>query len=295
MRLNKGFDMWVLGIIGGSGLYEIEGFKGEWVKVETPFGTPSDDILVGELNGVKIAFLPRHGRGHIYSPSEINYRANIYALKFLGVTDILSISAVGSLKKEYEPSHFVFIDQFIDRTFAREKSFFGKGLVAHVSMAHPICERLAKLSFEAAQKAGAKAHLGGTYMVMEGPQFSSKAESELYRQWNCDVIGMTNMPEAKLAREAQIPYASIAMVTDYDCWNEEHDHVDVASVIKILHGNAKMAKDTIKNLVQTLSQNLRTPSPIDNALENAIITATDARDKKMLEKLEIIMRKNQTS
>ncbi len=287
--------MWFLGIIGGSGLYDIDGFNGEWVKVDTPFGAPSDDILVGELNGIKIAFLPRHGRGHIYSPSDINYRANIYALKFLGVSDILSISAVGSLKKEYKPGHFVIVDQFIDRTFAREKSFFGKGLVAHVSMAHPICIRLANFAYDAAKEAGAKAHYGGTYMVMEGPQFSSKAESELYRQWNCDVIGMTNMPEAKLAREAQLPYASIAMVTDYDCWNEEHDHVDVASVIKILHGNAKMAKDTIKNLVKILDNKQRTPSQFDNALENAIITAPFAQDLEILDKLKVIMRKNQTS
>lgn len=295
MRHNKGFDMWFLGIIGGSGLYDIDGFNGEWVKVDTPFGAPSDDILVGELNGIKIAFLPRHGRGHIHSPSDINYRANIYALKFLGVSDILSISAVGSLKKEYKPGHFVIVDQFIDRTFAREKSFFGKGLVAHVSMAHPICNRLANFAYDAAKEAGAKTHFGGTYMVMEGPQFSSKAESELYRQWNCDVIGMTNMPEAKLAREAQLPYASIAMVTDYDCWNEEHDHVDVASVIKILHGNAKMAKDTIKNLVKILDNKPRTPSKFDNALENAIITAPFAQDLEILDKLKVIMRKNQTS
>lgn len=290
MRQNKGFDMWVLGIIGGSGLYEIEGFKGEWRKIETPFGAPSVEILVGDLNGVRIAFLPRHGRGHVHSPSDINYRANIYALKSLGVSDILSISAVGSLKHKYKPGDFILVDQYIDRTFAREKSFFGKGLVAHVSMAHPICRRLANFAYDAAKKAGANAHFGGTYMVMEGPQFSSKAESELYRLWNCDCIGMTNMPEAKLSREAQIPYASIAMVTDYDCWNEEHDNVDVASVIKILHGNAKMAKDTIKNLCETLKQTPRTPSPIDNALENAIITAPNARDAQMIEKLAILMK-----
>lgn len=280
---------WVLGIIGGSGLYQIDGLEGEWVKIETPFGAPSDDVFVGMLEGQKIAFLPRHGRGHIYTPSTINYRANIYALKSLGVTDILSVSAVGSLKKEYEPGHFVFVDQFIDRTFAREKTFFGNGLVAHVSMAHPICPRISNFAYDAAIKAGAKAHIGGTYMVMEGPQFSSKAESELYRSWNCDVIGMTNMPEAKLAREAQIPYATIAMVTDYDCWNEEHDHVDVASVVKIMHENSARAKDTIKNLARFLSQNPRTPSIIDKALENAIITAPEARDKEMLEKLSILI------
>ena len=280
---------WVLGIIGGSGLYQIDGLKGEWVKVETPFGAPSDDIFVGELEGQEIAFLPRHGRGHIYTPSTINYRANIYALKSLGVTDILSVSAVGSLKKEYEPGHFVFVDQFIDRTFAREKTFFGNGLVAHVSMAHPICPRLSQMAQLSAIEAGAHTHKNGTYMVMEGPQFSSKAESELYRSWNCDVIGMTNMPEAKLAREAQIPYATIAMVTDYDCWNEEHDHVDVASVVKIMHENSARAKDTIKNLARLLAQTPRTPSIIDKALENAIITAPEARDKKMLEKLAILL------
>lgn len=280
---------WVLGIIGGSGLYQIDGLKGEWVKVETPFGAPSDDIFVGELEGQEIAFLPRHGRGHIYTPSTINYRANIYALKSLGVTDILSVSAVGSLKKEYEPGHFVFVDQFIDRTFAREKTFFGNGLVAHVSMANPICPRLSQMAQLSAIEAGAHTHKNGTYMVMEGPQFSSKAESELYRSWNCDVIGMTNMPEAKLAREAQIPYATIAMVTDYDCWNEEHDHVDVASVVKIMHENSARAKDTIKNLARLLAQTPRTPSIIDKALENAIITAPDARDKEMLEKLAILL------
>ncbi len=280
---------WVLGIIGGSGLYQIDGLKGEWVKVETPFGAPSDDIFVGELEGQEIAFLPRHGRGHIYTPSTINYRANIYALKSLGVSDILSVSAVGSLKKEYAPGHFVFVDQFIDRTFAREKTFFGNGLVAHVSMAHPICPRLSQMAQLSAIEAGAHTHKNGTYMVMEGPQFSSKAESELYRSWNCDVIGMTNMPEAKLAREAQIPYATIAMVTDYDCWNEEHDHVDVASVVKIMHENSARAKDTIKNLSRLLAQTPRTPSIIDKALENAIITAPDARDKGMLEKLAILL------
>lgn len=280
---------WVLGIIGGSGLYQIDGLEGEWVKVETPFGAPSDDIFVGELEGQEIAFLPRHGRGHIFTPSTINYRANIYALKSLGVTDILSVSAVGSLKKEYEPGHFVFVDQFIDRTFAREKTFFGNGLVAHVSMAHPICPRLSQMAQLSAIEAGAHTHKNGTYMVMEGPQFSSKAESELYRSWNCDVIGMTNMPEAKLAREAQIPYATIAMVTDYDCWNEEHDHVDVASVVKIMHENSARAKDTIKNLARLLAQTPRTPSIIDKALENAIITAPDARDKEMLEKLAILL------
>lgn len=280
---------WFLGIIGGSGLYEIDGFNGEWVKVETPFGEPSDEIYVGALEGIKIAFLPRHARGHKFSPSTINYRANIYALKSLGVTDILSVSAVGSLKHEYEPGHFVFVDQFIDRTFAREKSFFGTGLVAHVSMAHPICPRIQELAQNSAAKAGAKTHKNGTYMVMEGPQFSSKAESELYRSWNCDVIGMTNMPEAKLSREAQIPYATMAMVTDYDCWNEAHDHVDVSSVIRVLHHNAETAKATIFNLAVALGAQDRTPSPIDTCLQGALITAPNARDPQTLEKLKVII------
>jgi 5'-methylthioadenosine phosphorylase len=279
---------WFLGVIGGSGLYEIDGLVGDWQKIDTPFGLPSDDIFVGEIDGQKIAFLPRHGRGHKYTPSTINYRANIYALKSIGVTDILSVSAVGSLKQEYAPGDFVFVDQFIDRTFAREKSFFGNGLVAHVSMAHPICERLSNFAYNCAQKSNVKCHKGGIYMVMEGPQFSSKAESELYRTWGCDVIGMTNMPEAKLAREAQIPYATMAMITDYDCWNEAHDNVDVASVIKVLHENSTHAKTTIKNLALKLKQIARTPSPIDKALENAIITAPNARDPQMVEKLRIL-------
>lgn len=282
---------WYLGIIGGSGLYEIDGFDGDWVQVDTPFGAPSDDIFVGELNGQKIAFLPRHGRGHVHSPSSVNYRANIYALKSLGVSDILSISAVGSLKQEYKPGDFVFIDQFIDRTFAREKSFFGAGLVAHVSMAEPICPRLRELAHKSALKAGADCHMNGTYLVMEGPQFSTKAESNLYRGWNCDVIGMTNMPEAKLAREAQIPYATMAMITDYDCWNPEHGHVEVAAIIKIMNENANHAKLTIKNLALALKDAPRAPSPIDTCLEGAIITAPAQRDIQMVEKLKAIIGK----
>ena len=204
---------WILGIIGGSGLYEIDGLENmEWVSIDTPWGTPSDDILFAEYEGVKLRFLPRHGRGHPLSPTSVNYRANIDAMKRAGCTDLLSLSAVGSLKEEYAPGHFVMVDQFIDRTFAREKSFFGEGLVAHVSMADPICMRLSELAGKAAQAAGAKVHIGGTYLAMEGPQFSTRAESEMYRQWGCDVIGMTNMPEAKLAREAELPYATVAMV-----------------------------------------------------------------------------------
>lgn len=281
---------WFLGVIGGSGLYEIEGLTGEWRTIDTPFGKPSDDIFVGELEGQKIAFLPRHGRGHKYSPSSINYRANIYALKSIGVTDILSVSAVGSLKQKYEPGHFVFVDQFIDTTYKREKSFFGDGLVAHVSMAHPTCPRLSKMAQLCAKEVGATIHKSGTYLVMEGPQFSSKAESELYRSWNCDVIGMTNMPEAKLAREAQMPYATIAMVTDYDCWNEEHDHVDVQAVIRVLNENSERAKQTIRTMVHLMRANSRGDSPIDRALRDAIITAPAARDPEMVKKLAILMK-----
>jgi len=220
---------WVLGIIGGSGLYEIEGLENpEWISIQTPWGMPSDDILFAELGGIKLRFLPRHGRGHPLTPSDVNYRANIDAMKRAGCTDLLSLSAVGSLKEQYPPGDFVVIDQFIDRTFKREKSFFGKGMVAHVSVADPVCERLAGFAAKAANAAGATVHKSGTYLAMEGPQFSTKAESHMYRSWGCDVIGMTNMPEAKLAREAELPYATVAMVTDYDCWHEGHGNVDVA-------------------------------------------------------------------
>lgn len=282
---------WVLGIIGGSGLYEIEGAIGEWKKVECSFGEPSDELFDAIIEGQRVVFLPRHGRGHHLSPSEINYRANIEAMKRLGVTDILSISAVGSLRKEYEPSHFVFPDQFIDRTYKREKTFFENGIIAHVPMAHPICERLSKIALLAAHEAGAKTHNGGTYLAMEGPQFSTKAESELYRQWGCDVIGMTNMPEAKLAREAQIPYATLAMITDYDCWNEEHDSVDVASIVKILNQNSKKAKETIRLLARILKSQKREPSPYDTALEGAIITKKDAQPIETAKKLEWLIGK----
>ena len=213
-------DKWTVGIIGGSGLYDIEGLENpQWIDIDTPWGAPSDAILFAELDGVNLRFLPRHGRGHKHSPSSINYRANIDALKRAGCTDLLSLSAVGSLQEQYSPGEFVMVDQFIDRTFAREKSFFGPGMVAHVSVADPICARLSGHASKAAKAAGASVHQGGTYLAMEGPQFSTRAESEMYRSWGCDVIGMTNMPEAKLAREAELPYATIAMVTDYDCWH----------------------------------------------------------------------------
>ena len=239
----------MLAIIGGSGVYNIEGLANtRWVKAASSFGEPSDEVLIGELNGQPIAFLPRHGRGHKIPPSEINYRANIDALKRLGVTDIVSVSAVGSLREHLTPGMFVIVDQFIDRTFAREKSFFGNGLVAHVSMAHPVCSRLGQHLHAAAQQVGIPAARGGTYLVMEGPQFSSLAESELYRSWQCDVIGMTNMPEAKLAREAEICYATVAMVTDYDCWHPNHDDVTVDAIVKVLLANADKARALVKNV-----------------------------------------------
>ncbi len=234
----------MLAVIGGSGVYNVDGLRNpRWVKAESSFGSPSDEILVGELEGLEVAFLPRHGRGHRIPPGEINFRANIDALKRLGATDVISVSAVGSLREHLAPGMFVIVDQFIDRTFAREKSFFGDGLVAHVSMARPVCHRLGEHLYAATGGAGIKAVRGGTYLVMEGPQFSSLAESELYRTWNCDVIGMTNMPEAKLAREAELCYATVAMVTDYDCWHPDHDDVTVEAIIKVLSENAERAGD----------------------------------------------------
>src|ERR1700761_8907681 len=242
-----------IGILGGSGLYQIDGLSDvEWRSVETPFGTPSDELCFGRLGGVDVVFLPRHGRGHKISPTEINYRANIDALKRSGVTDILSLSAVGGLQEQFAPGSFVVIDQFIDRTFAREKSFFGTGCVAHVSMAKPVCRRLGDAVMAAGEAAGIALHRGGTYLAMEGPQFSTLAESELYRSWGCAVIGMTNMPEAKLAREAEICYATVAMVTDYDCWHPGHDDVSVEVVIRVLLGNADKAKNLVKAAVPAL-------------------------------------------
>ncbi len=282
---------WVLGILGGSGLYDMDTLENrEWISIETPWGMPSDDILFAELGGVKLRFLPRHGRGHRLSPSDVNYRANIDVLKRAGCTDILSISAVGSLKEEYAPGDFVIVDQFIDRTFKREKSFFGTGLVAHVSTADPVCMRLSGLAGDAAQKAGATIHRGGTYLAMEGPQFSTKAESHMYRAWGCDVIGMTNMPEAKLAREAELPYATMAMVTDYDCWHSDHGNVDVASVIAILMKNADTARAAVRELVGHISKSQRTPSPqgIETSLDVALITSPEARDPELLVKLDAV-------
>ena len=285
----------MLGIIGGSGVYNIEGLEHtRWVKAVSSFGEPSDEVLIGELAGQSIAFLPRHGRGHRIPPSGINFRANIDALKRLGVTDIVSVSAVGSLREHLTPGMFVIVDQFIDRTFAREKSFFGNGLVAHVSMAHPVCSRLGQHLYSAAQQIGIPAARGGTYLVMEGPQFSSLAESELYRSWQCDVIGMTNMPEAKLAREAEICYATVAMVTDYDCWHPNHDDVTVEAIVKVLLENADKARALVKNVASLVYEDGRgTASRAQtctcrSALQYAILTAPEMRDPAMIEKLSAV-------
>jgi 5'-methylthioadenosine phosphorylase len=280
----------VIGIIGGSGLYDIEGLtETRWERVETPWGEPSDEFLIGQFAGAKLVFLPRHGRGHKISPTALNYRANIDALKRLGVTDIISLSAVGSLKEELPPGHFVIVDQFIDRTFAREKSFFGTGCVAHVSVAHPVCPRLGDALEGAARTLGLPVTRGGTYLAMEGPQFSTLAESHLYRSWGCSVIGMTNMPEAKLAREAEICYATVAMVTDFDCWHEDHDAVTVDQVVKVLLGNA----DKARNLVKTVLPEISAPRDLcfagcDRALDYALITAPEARDPALLQKLSAV-------
>ena len=280
----------VVGIIGGSGLYEIDGLENvEWRAVESSFGSPSDALMFAELEGQKLVFLPRHGRGHRIPPSELNFRANIDALKRAGVTEILSLSAVGSLRKDLSPGTFVIIDQFIDRTFARAKSFFNTGLVAHVSMAEPICARLGDALTDAAKAVDIPTVRGGSYLAMEGPQFSSRAESELYRQWGCSVIGMTNMPEAKLAREAEMCYATVAMVTDFDCWHPDHDDVTVETIIKVLMDNADKARALVREVVPMLAGRTETCyAGCHTALENALITAPDARDPALVEKLSAI-------
>ena len=279
-----------LGVLGGSGIYEIDGLENvEWRKVETPWGEASDELLFGSLDGVQMVFLPRHGRGHRLSPSSINYRANIDALKRAGVTDLISLSAVGSFRDELAPGHFVIVDQFIDRTFAREKSFFGTGLVAHVSVAHPTNSRLADWCEEACRSEGITVHRGGTYLAMEGPQFSTLAESNLYRQWGCDVIGMTNMPEAKLAREAEIPYCTVAMVTDYDCWHPDHDNVEVDALIRVLMTNADKARTLVKQVAPRMKERPAIcPSGDDRTLEVALITAPEKRDPEFLKKFDAI-------
>ena len=278
-----------LGIIGGSGLYKMEGFeKTKWKKVKTSWGSPSDEILIAQLGKEEICFIPRHARGHKINPSNINFRANIDALKQLGVTDIISVSAVGSLKENLEPGKFVIVDQFIDRTFARSKTFFDEEIVAHVSMAKPTSPGLASCCETALKKLNIKYQTGGTYVVMEGPQFSTLAESNLYRSWNADVIGMTNMPEAKLAREAEIRYCTVAMVTDYDCWHPDHEEVDVIMVIQILMKNAANAQNMIKEVIKTFNDFSVEKDPANNCLDVAIITDPKLRTKKTINKLKHI-------
>jgi 5'-methylthioadenosine phosphorylase len=280
----------VIGVIGGSGIYEIDGLeKKQWRRVESPFGEASDELLFGELEGQPLVFLPRHGRGHRIPPSRLNFRANIDALKRAGVTEILSLSAVGSLKEELPPGTFVIADQFIDRTFAREKSFFDSGLVAHVSLAEPVCARLGDALESVARELSLPFARGGTYLVMEGPQFSTKAESELYRQWGCSVIGMTNMPEAKLAREAELCYATVAMVTDYDCWHPGHDHVTVDEVIRTLLANADKARALVSGVAPRLSgRQGPCASGCHHALDHALITHPEARDPALAAKLDAV-------
>ena len=277
----------VIGVIGGSGIYEVDGLKNaQWRRIDSPFGEMSDDVLCGELQGQPIIFLPRHGRGHRIPPSSLNFRANIDGLKRCGVTEILSISACGSLKENLSPGTFVVCDQFIDRTFGREKSFFDTGLVAHVGLGHPTCSRLASIISKTLEELAIPHQAGGTYLAMEGPQFSTLAESELYRSWGCDVIGMTNMPEAKLAREAEICYATVAMVTDYDCWHPDHDQVTVDAIIKVLLGNADNARALVKDVVPKLRARTKTCNQgCQTSLDNAVITAPDARDPNMIKAL----------
>ncbi len=282
---------WKIGVIGGSGLYAIDALEeARWISIETPWGEPSDQLLTGRLGAIEFVFIPRHGRGHRLPPSDVNARANIDALKRAGCTDVIAISAVGSLREEMAPGQFVIVDQFIDRTFARAKSFFGPGMVAHVSMAEPTCPRLSGLCAEAASTAGAVVTRGGTYLAMEGPQFSSRAESLLYRQWGCDVVGMTAMPEAKLAREAELPYALVGMVTDYDCWRSGENAVEVAAVIAQLLANAEVGRELVIRLAEMLPSE-RSASPIDTVLDSAIITAPEARDPALLGRLDAVCKR----
>jgi 5'-methylthioadenosine phosphorylase len=283
-------DSSVIGIIGGSGLYQIDGMTGvEWRHVASPFGEASDELCFGALGGTRVVFLPRHGRGHRLPPSEINYRANIDAMKRAGVTDLLSLSAVGSLEPELTPGTFVLVDQFIDRTFARPKSFFGTGLVAHVGFGHPVCARLGDALAAAGKDLGLALRRGGTYVCMEGPQFSTLAESNLHRSWGCAVVGMTNMPEAKLAREAELCYATVAMVTDFDCWHPDHDHVTVEMIVGVLLANADRARGLVKAVVPLLGQHEGAcPGGCRHALDHALITAPEARDPALVLNLEAV-------
>jgi 5'-methylthioadenosine phosphorylase len=279
---------WTLGVIGGSGLYEIAGLENRrTVRVTSPFGAPSGEVTLGRIGEVNLAFLPRHGPGHRLSPTSVNARANVDVLKRVGCTDVLALSAVGSLREDLPPGTFVLVDQYIDCTFAREKSFFGEGMVAHVSMADPVCPRLSRAAAAAARAVGARVVEGATYLAMEGPQFSTRAESELYRTWGCHVIGMTGMPEAKLAREAELPYACVAMVTDYDCWRAEEAAVQVDQVIAVMMQNAETGRALISALAEGLPPS-RDPSPIDTCLDAALITAPDARDPSVLARLDAI-------
>ena len=279
----------ILGIIGGSGLYDLPMDNARWETVASSFGAPSDQLRIGEIEGLPVVFLPRHGRGHVYSPTSINYRANIDVLKRAGVTDVVSLSAVGSLREDLAPGTFVVIDQFIDRTYAREKSFFGTGCVGHVPFAHPVSPLLAQAAAKALANEGIKHHVGGTYVVMEGPQFSTLAESELHRSWGASVIGMTNMPEAKLAREAELCYATVAMVTDFDAWHPHHDAVDVAQVIKTMQGNGAHAKAFVQRLAKDFPrEHPACPQGSDRALDFAIMTAKDKRDPELLARLSAV-------
>ncbi|MBD2842893.1 S-methyl-5'-thioadenosine phosphorylase [Erythrobacter rubeus] len=283
---------WCIGIIGGSGLYDIDGLEDEqWIAIETPWGDPSDEVLCGRIGDVKVRFLPRHGRGHPISPTELNARANIDALKRAGCTDILAISAVGSLREEIEPGRFAVVEQFIDRTVQRDSTFFTSGLVTHVSMADPVCPRLSEMAAKAISACKGKVAVGATYLAMEGPQFSTRAESRLYRQWGADVIGMTAMPEAKLAREAELPYALIGMATDYDCWrvdeNGDATEVDVPQVIAQMGANGELARDMVAKFIESLPKK-RKPSPIDTVLDDAVITAPDEHDPALLAKLDAV-------
>lgn len=280
---------WTIGIIGGSGLYAIEGLEdAQWRRVATPWGEPSDEILFGRIGPVELRFLPRHGRGHRIAPGDIPARANIDALKRAGCTDLLAISSVGSLREELQPGRFAIVEQFVDRTVARPASFFGTGMVAHVSLADPVCQRLSAFAAAAVQRAGGKVTEGATYLAMEGPQFSTRAESELFRQWGCDVIGMTAMPEARLAREAELPYALVGMVTDYDCWRENEAPVEVAGILAQMAANGAIAREAVAALAASLPAE-RTPSPVDTALDGAVLTAPDRRDPDLVERNSAIL------